>query len=272
MPTSDKEYKEAMLKALFNVELFGRFFNDFQGNKVPRPDIFGNILHRQYGIPIEDTSSCADILLKNAKELNLLKDIKGSQWVEISSYAIQTIATPELGPLPDATNTAEVGSADPTPSAPPEPDNVVAPISWKPKVFIAHSKNAKILNTIKRILNYGQFDFVVAEETPTTSIPIPEKIFGLMRECNSAIINVSADEQERLDDGAFRINENVLIEIGGAYLAYNQKVILLVDDKIMLPSNLQGLAQYRYSGEDLSPETTLDLLESLAKFRSLSKA
>ncbi|GAH57964.1 unnamed protein product, partial [marine sediment metagenome] len=32
-----------------------------------------------------------------------------------------------------------------------------------------------------------------------------------MRRCNCAIINISADEQEKLPEGSYKINENVLI-------------------------------------------------------------
>lgn len=44
-----------------------------------------------------------------------------------------------------------------------------------------------------------------------------------MRQCNCAIINISADEQEKREDGSYGINSNVLIEIGGAFLNYDKK-------------------------------------------------
>jgi len=110
----------------------------------------------------------------------------------------------------------------------------------KPVVFISHSEYATIVDQLKTILDYGRFDYRIAEETETTAIPLPEKVFGLMREYNCAIINVSADEGEKKEDGTYGVNPNVLTEIGGAFLQYNQKVILLVDKRVQLPSNLQG--------------------------------
>src|SRR5207247_3318663 len=86
--------------------------------------------------------------------------------------------------------------------------------SFVPTVFVSHSKNKRILTQIKEILDFGQFDHRIAVETETTAIPIPDKVFGLMRECNCAIINVSADETEKGDDGAYGVNPNVLTEIG----------------------------------------------------------
>jgi predicted nucleotide-binding protein len=138
-----------------------------------------------------------------------------------------------------------------------------------PKVFISHSKNKTILNQIKEILSFGQFDYVIAEEVETTSIPIPDKVFGLMRQCNSGMISISADDKEKTEDGSYRVNSNVLIEIGGAFLAYNKRVILLADKRVTLPSNLQGLYRVEYEGEEISFSAAMKLQKVLAEFRKI---
>jgi len=138
-------------------------------------------------------------------------------------------------------------------------------------VFISHSKNETIVDQIKTILEFGQFDYRIAEETETTAIPIPEKVFGIMGQCNCAIINVSADEQEKRDDGTYGVNPNVLTEIGGAFLLYKRKVILLVDKRVQLPSNLQGLYRCEYKGDELTFSTYMKLQRALAEFRKSSE-
>jgi hypothetical protein len=84
------------------------------------------------------------------------------------------------------------------------------------RVFISHSKNPAILDQLKTVLEFGRFVPVVAEEEEATAIPVPEKVLTSMRRCGSAVINVSADEAERHEDGRYGINQNVLIEIGAA--------------------------------------------------------
>ena len=59
---------------------------------------------------------------------------------------------------------------------------------------------------------FGKFEHRVAEEKETLSMLLSDKVFGLMQECNCAIINVSADQEKKQGD-AYGINENVLIEI-----------------------------------------------------------
>lgn len=264
-PAGPPEEADGLKRALFNIALFSRFFSDYDNNKLPEAKYLSNQLNRKYGIPVEDCENCYAMIVKNATELKILDDIHGSPWIHLSKLSRAEVSeTPATTPTVPSIEGIEVA----TTGIPQKPSvQIEAPKEEKPIVFISHSKNKTIVDQIKTILEFGQFDYRIAEETETTAIPIPEKVFGLMRECNCAIINVSADESEKKDDGTYGINPNVLIEIGSAFLAYDQKVILLVDKRVKLPSNLQGLYRCDYKGNELTFATALKLQKQLAKFR-----
>lgn len=274
-PTTDEEKSQGLLKALYSIEFYKAFFEKYRNHRLPRKDLLLNILEREFKIPTTDREQCYELLIKNASELGLLKDVGGSLYVRFDQPTIAEVqpdieipraeegeeplkdlgkeAPPvrlEVTPIPERTHPASEGAT-----------------THKPLVFISHSKNIKILNQIKSNLEFGGFSYKVAIETETTAIPIPEKIFGMMRECNCAIVNVSADEQEKRSDGSFGINPNVLVEIGAAFLAYNQRVILLVDKRTILPSNLQGLYRCDYQGEELDSNSVTKLQKGLLRFR-----
>ncbi|MBR0695600.1 hypothetical protein JQ553_20485 [Bradyrhizobium lablabi] len=61
----------------------------------------------------------------------------------------------------------------------------------------------------------------------------------------------------------------MLIEIGAAMALYKRNFILVVEDGVglELPSNLQGLYQCRYSGDELGMEATMKLLKAFKEFR-----
>lgn len=178
---------------------------------------------------------------------------------------------------------AFVESADTTPRLPlaePRPSASLSgelapaevPIAVRPKeirVFVSHGRNTRILEQVKKMLGFGGLDHLVAVEEQSAAIPVPEKIMDAMHRCNAGIIIVSADEEIRDAKGktSFRINENVLIEIGAAFVLYKKKVILLVDKRVQLPSNLQGLYLCQYEGDALDWETGMKLQETLTKFR-----
>ena len=119
------------------------------------------------------------------------------------------------------------------------------------------------------MLSFGNFKYEIAEERETTAIPLPDKVFGLMLKCNCAIINISADEEKRQGE-TYGMNENVLIEIGGAFLHYEKRVILVIDKKLkdLLPSILQGLTAIFYEGDELSWNDGMRLQKALTEFRS----
>jgi len=262
-PKKPEEKADGLKKALFNIDLFKRFFTDYDNNKLPDIEYLVNTLNRTYGIPTEDCKDCYNIIVKNAKELGILDEISGSQWIRLSKLSKAQVETMPPTPTPEEEISGPEVTSPTIPSSLPQPEAE----EEKPSVFISHSKNATIVDQIKTILEFGQFDYEIAEETETTAIPIPEKVFGMMRQCNCAIINISADEQEKRPDGTYGVNPNVLTEIGGAFLQYDKKVILLVDKRVQLPSNLQGLYRCEYEGDELAFSTYLKLQKALAEFR-----
>ncbi len=267
-PTSDEEHKQALNESLFTIPLYEKFFTKFDKNKVPREDLLRNTLTRDFAIPTEDAKACYDMILKDAKELGIVTTIKGVEYFQMSNLVangaeisqelaiaetLEAETPPVLGEQPSLV-------PQPAPSSPPSP-------AFVPRVFVSHSKNKRILGQIKEILGFGQFEQRIAVETETTAIPIPDKVFGLMRECNCAIINVSADETEKRGDDTYAVNPNVLIEIGSAFLAYNKRIIILADRRVKLPSNMQGLAVLYYEGDELDFETVMKLQKTLTQFR-----
>lgn len=268
-----QEEKNASLKtAMLKIPLFEKFYTHFNQGMLPKKDFLLNTLQREYNIPSSDCEDCYNVLVRNAKELGILDNQGTSQYIRLDKLSPQEL---EEGPeLPFDSNVeiqeSEDGQSrvDPMESKENFPILPVMGVITKPKVFISHSNNIKILSQIKQILSYGQFDYVIAEERETTAIPIAEKVFGLMKECNSAIINLSVDEQKE-DDGCHSLNANVLIEIGAAFLQYNKKVILLVDKRLvdMIPSNLQGLYRSEYQGDELSLDSFFKLQDALIGFR-----
>jgi predicted nucleotide-binding protein len=248
-------------EACQKVPVFGEFYQRYRDAKLPTDEYAKKLLKDEFSVPPEHVDECFDLIVANGKYSGIIRDVAGASRVVF-----------ETGPVipqeEEMKETEEISGEEVEEEA--EGKKVTPPKeeAKKPRVFISHSKNKKIVDQIKEILTFGQFEYVVAEETETAAIPIPDKIFGLMKNCDCAIINVSADEQEKKPDGTYGINPNVLVEIGGAFLKYDRKVILLVDKKIQLPSNLQGLYRSEYEGDELTFSTAMKLQKALIDFRN----
>jgi predicted nucleotide-binding protein len=269
-PKSESEKAESMKTALFKIPFFQKFFTNFNQGIVPKKEFLLNTLNREYGITTDECEACYEITMKNARELGILVNIKGNDYIQLEKLSTDTVV--ENFEEPGETDEERTDEQSPTKDLSQlfktEKQGPQTIEKQKPRVFISHSRNKKIVQQIETILKFGQFDYENAEERETIAIPISEKVFGLMKDCNCAIINLSVDEQEE-SDGGYKLNSNVLIEIGAAFLQYDRRVILLVDKRLsaQLPSNLNGLYRCEYQGDELSFDTAMKLQEALTKFR-----
>lgn len=86
-----------------------------------------------------------------------------------------------------------------------------------------------------------------------------------MRSCSAAVIHVGSEGFLTDDDGNkhAQINPNVLIEIGAAMALYRGRFILVVEQGVGLPSNLQGLYESRYSGSAIEFQAGMKILKAL---------
>ena len=136
------------------------------------------------------------------------------------------------------------------------------------RVFITHGKNSKILNQIKELVAYGKFEPVVAKERETAAKPVPKKVMDDMRTCRAAVIHVGSEGvlYDKKGSEFPQINGNVLIEVGAAMALYGDNFILLVEEGVTLPSNLQGLYECRYEGNELNMPATMKLLKAFNEF------
>ena len=136
------------------------------------------------------------------------------------------------------------------------------------RVFITHGKNKKILSQVKELLAYGKLEAVVAMEHETAAKPVPKKVMDDMRKCGAAVIHVSVESvlYDATGKEVPQINGNVLIEIGAAMALYEDRFVLLVEEGVILPSNLQGLYECRYEGEELNMPATMKLLKAFNEF------
>lgn len=152
--------------------------------------------------------------------------------------------------------------------AEPSEEALPANVKRNQRVFITHGSNHEVVRQLKELLTFGKFVPVVAEEHETPSKPVPDKVLEDMRACSAAVIHVESECDLLDSEGNVvrKLNDNVLIEIGAAMALYGRNFILLVQDGVHLPSNLQGLYRCDYHGEKLDYDATMKLLKAFNEF------
>ena len=136
------------------------------------------------------------------------------------------------------------------------------------RVFISHGSNHAIVEQIETMLEISGIEAEIAIAEETTAIPVPEKVLAAMRRCQAGIIAVTVDEGRRDKAGNYTLNENVMIEIGAAFVLYDRRVILAWDKRLEVPSNLQGLYRCEFEGDELGWGSGMKLLKAINDFKN----
>ena len=174
----------------------------------------------------------------------------------------ETPDTEEGGAEVEAAEEADRDEAE-EPAADPTTPKTDEPL----RVFISHGANRDIVDQIEVVLGVADIEPEIAVEEETAAIPVPEKVLNAMRRCHAGIIAVTVDESRKDEDGNYTLNENVLIEIGSAFVLYDQRVVLVWDKRLKVPSNLQGLYRCEFEGDELSWSEGMKLMKAVKEFK-----
>jgi len=266
-PTREGDDLAAKREAILRPRVIGTFLKQYDGSPVPRTDIAINVLSTEMGVPEERAGEAFEMIMESARSVGFVQKIKDKEYISLEGAGQPETEEEEsydrselIGEMEDAA--VQGDPAKPIVLAPPAAPLVA---EANKRVFITHGKNKDFLDPIKKLITYGKYEPVVAEEKQSVSKPVPDKVMGAMRSCGAAIIHVDVEKIVRdKDDKEHQIlNPNVLIEIGAAMALYGRRFILLVKEGVQLPSNLQGLYEVRYAGEKLDADVTLKLLEAM---------
>jgi predicted nucleotide-binding protein len=162
---------------------------------------------------------------------------------------------------------AEETPADPIPDASTTPAPEVPDPTEPMRVFISHGSNHDVVEQIEIMLGLADFEAEIAEAEETAAIPVSKKVLGAMRRCEAGIIAVTVDESRKDDEDNYFLNENVLIESGAAFVLYDERVVLLWDKRLEVPSNLQGLYRCEFEGDELSWTAGMKLMKAIKGFK-----
>lgn len=266
-PTVEGDDLKARAEAALKPRVFSQFFEKYNRNKLPPDPIARNVLQQEFNVPSERVDDVMGILKDNGTYVGFIHDTKTGPFVSIEDLKPAPVKAPPVysesvaagESMPERQDQELVHKEQPTARG--------TSSAKEFRVFITHGKNMAIVDQVKDVLDLYDIEYEVAVEEETTAIPVPQKVLTAMRRCQAGVMVVSADEQANTPDGS-RINNNVLIEIGAAFVLYDQKVVLLWDKQLKVPSNLQGLYRCEFEGNQLSFAVGTKLAKAVKGFRS----
>ncbi len=270
-PTEEGDDLRARAEAALKPRVFGEFFRKYDRNKFPVDAIAKNVLLQQFGVPQDRLDQMLQLVKDNGQYVGFIRETKTGPFVALENPQPVPVRLPgddsasedAVDPEPLSIGSAGLGSSGVGQISdkivlPPEQPSATAVF----KVFITHGKNRDVVEQVKDILSLYDIEYEVAIEEETAAIPVPQKVMQAMRRCAAGIMVVTADESNMIGDQP-AVNNNVLIEIGAAFVLYDQRVVLLWDKRLRVPSNLQGLYRLEFEGSELSFNTGTKLAKAV---------
>ena len=257
----------AKQEAVLEPTVERRFLEKYDGSPLPPENIAFNILET-LGVPRNATKRVYEIIYNNASEVGYFKNIKDKVFVDLKPLdKIDQSLSTEDAPEPDSEDDVmeDVNHQVEEQAQSKSVDKSIL----NRKVFISHGKNRRIVDQLKEILEFGDFEPVVSVDRESSSKPVPKKVLDDMRGCSAGIIHLSPEPptpdsaNEEIRGGVRILNQNVLIEIGAAMALYGDRFILLVENETELPSNLRGLYEVRYTGDELTFGSIMKVLKAV---------
>ena len=240
-PSSPDERRAALLEAALEPELFRRFYEAYDGQKLPGDDMATNMLRRDLDVEEGLTAECLDVIRANGHFAGLLGEVGGSLYVSVNgAHADRPRETPAATP----------GHEDPI-----EPRPEPAPPRDR-DILIGHSGAADVARTIESTLaSFGVACRTLELDGGATFDGSTAEATGA---CHAAIVLHAGPSAQALDDSTERrAREDAVGIIGGATALFGSRVLLLRErglERLRQESSVDTMQFRRGASEELGLE------------------
>ncbi len=245
-PRNPAERATAMKRAAMHPELFRRIYDHYDDGKLPQGQFFLSVLERDFAVPRERAEECSDFVTRNGQFVGIIQEVQGSPYVLLQAEAAAEVAQEETASAAEAVLEEHEAGLPPAPPAPEQPPA-------ERYIFIGHGKNRKPLEQLEKVLREFKIPYKVAVEEPQLARAISVKVAETMRQCHSAILIFTADEQFKTDEDeiVWRPSENVIYELGAASVLYENRIVIFKEQGLEFPTNFSEIGHIPFEKDRL---------------------
>lgn len=256
-------------QAVLTPPVFKQFFERFDGNKMPSPEILRKLLVSDFSVAAERADEAAELIQENGEFASIIRKISGSPHVMLAGAADSPVVEDTVEPEGEVLDVdeSEADAEIETPAGSTPAGGAESEPSKPKPIFIGHGKKKGPLEKLEKILTGFQIPFKVAIDEANLGRPIPTKVRELMLQCGSAILIFTKDEQffDSDKNEIWRPSENVGHELGACSFAYEDRIVIFKEQGITLPTNYSSIGYIEFE-ENLIEAKTAELLQELIGF------
>ncbi len=269
---------QALRQAVLSISPYKQFMSALDGKRVPAASVCEDWLIQHAKVSAERAAECFKFMLADLRFVGFTREVKGTEYLDLHGTPSPA---PASGPLRSQEDDVYEEDDAPAPETSEQPRLTVVKsvtadeepqAAAKPKkVFIAHGKDRRPMEQVKKVLDQLKVQCVVAVDEAHKGRPISAKVASLMREeCSSAIVIFTADERFLKEDDAdnrvevWRPSENVIYELGAASILYDRRIVIFKDKRVNLPSDFSDLGYIPFEEGKIEMQMGQLMLELVA--------
>ena len=245
-PMSEGERRGALLEAACNPDVFVGFYEQMDGQALPRDDFSRNVLERGWGIDPSISAECIELIRANGEFVGILTaDAAGILSVDLSGASAATEPQPAID-APAPTGREGERPAEPDQGGEPSPPG---------RVYLGYQVETEVVEFVKDLLQEFDIPYNSVDEEQDSTQPVSPRVSEAMKACNSAILVLTASTPGQGPD-------RMLFHVGAASALYSRKVVVLCESDAQGYSPFAGLETIDYT-RDRPEDVGLALLLSL---------
>ena len=211
---------QALVEAALEPDLFHRFYDTFDGKRIPDEPYVGNTLREELGVHADLSSECLRIVVANGVYVGIVTEVGGSLYVSIQGAPDRTSTTPE-----------------------PRPQSGTTPAT---RIFVGHTGNVAALDFLKNLL--GGFGipcgYVEADEVAAASVS--PQVSAEMRNCSAAVLVFGMPDGESMSEINGAAAEEMAYQLGAATILYGERIVILRQKGLDMPQQASGVPSVEF--------------------------
>ena len=249
----DTERRRAVIQAAMNPETFGRFYELFDGRRLPQSTYLHSILHRELGVRADLAEECLGILRDNGEFAGIISEAEGEYLVNLP--------TPESPPQGDVTS-GRIGTERQTPYETSNEFDAPAPMQQaddlKKGIFIGHIGDSIAANYVASMLDEFSILSTSSRIPDDDTLLVPKETSKAMRESSAAVLVFPSG------DNAWASRDKMIGMLGAASVLFDDRVVMLHEDGARMNLSLDGFNRIDFDRERPG-ESSMNLLVALHK-------
>lgn len=136
------------------------------------------------------------------------------------------------------------------------------------RLLISHGQKSEVVEQIRVTLELAGIESEIIQRRGGGGCPVARNTLEAMRRCDRALIVVSTEDCTTDKAARASLKEEVLVEIGAAFVSYDARVLLVWDEAVPLPHNLQNMSLCRFAAGKLTWEEGVKLMKAIKELKA----